>query len=197
VLRTYPVKLFSRMPRPSLGSIAWILLLGFLVYRISPQVRAAIGAGAGDSMAPAYAARTLDGESVSLEELRGKVVLVNFWATWCPPCRLEMPGFQRLYEDRAHQGFVVLGISTDRAGERVVREFLRERGLTFPVAMASGQVVQDFGGVRALPTSFLIGRDGTIRQEVKGFFAEPALRMAVDRLLAEPVPTDAGKGGER
>jgi cytochrome c biogenesis protein CcmG, thiol:disulfide interchange protein DsbE len=185
------------MPRPSLGSVGWILLLGFLAYRISPQVKAAFGAGAGDSMAPAFAARTLDGEPVSLEALRGQVVLVNFWATWCPPCRIEMPGFQRVYEARADLGFVVIGISTDRAGEGVVREFIHSRSLTFPVAMASGQVVRDFGGVRALPTSFLIGRDGTIRQEVKGFFAEPALRMAVDRLLAEPAPADPAMGGER
>jgi hypothetical protein len=71
------VRLFSRMPRPSLGSVGWILLLGFLAYRISPQVQVAFGAGAGDSMAPAYAARTLDGEAISLEGLRGKVVLVN------------------------------------------------------------------------------------------------------------------------
>jgi thiol-disulfide isomerase/thioredoxin len=110
------VKLFSRMPRPSLGSVGWILLLGFLAYRIPPRVEAAFGAGAGDSIAPAYAARTLDGEAIALEGLRGKVVLVNFWATWCPPCRIEMPGFQRVYEDEADQGFVVLGISTAPTG---------------------------------------------------------------------------------
>lgn len=191
------MKLFGKMPRVSLGSVGWILLLGFLGYRIAPQVQAAFGAGAGDSIAPSYAARTLDGEAISLEGLRGKVVLVNFWATWCPPCRIEMPGFQRVYEDRRDEGFVVLGISTDQAGEGVVREFLQERGITFPVTMATGQVVQDFGGVQALPTSFLIDREGRIRQEVKGIFAEPALRMAVGHLLEEGASAPGTEGGAR
>lgn len=185
------------LPRISLGGVGWILLLGFLGYRIAPQVRAAFGWGAGGDMVPPYSARTLDGEQISLEELRGKVVLVNFWATWCPPCRLEMPGFQHVYEDRRADGFVVLGISTDQSGQGVVREFLEERGITFPVTMASAQVVRDFGGVRALPTSFLIDREGRVRQEVTGIFAEPALRMAVGHLLEESVPPAAAEGGAR
>ncbi|MEW5929297.1 MAG: TlpA disulfide reductase family protein [Gemmatimonadota bacterium] len=98
------------------------------------------------SAAPAFELRALDGGPVSLEQLRGRVVLVNFWATWCPPCRIEMPGFQRVYEERRDEGFVVVGVSTDQAGEGVVRSFLRERGITFPVAMATGTVVRDFAG---------------------------------------------------
>lgn len=191
------MKLFSKMPRVSLGSVGWILLLGFLGYRIAPQVQAAVGAGTGGSIAPGFELQTIDGEPVSLEQYRGQVVLVNFWATWCPPCRVEMPGFQRVYEDRRDEGFVVLGVSTDRAGVGVVRDFLEERGITFPVAMATGQVVQDFGGVRALPTSFLIDREGHIRHEVKGIFAEPALRMAVGHLLEEGASTTSMAGGAR
>jgi peroxiredoxin len=191
------MKLFDQLPRISLGSVGWILLLGFLAYRISPQVKAAFGAGTGGSAAPTFQLPTLDGEVIALEEYRGRVVLVNFWATWCPPCRIEMPGFQRVYEDRRDEGFVVLGISTDRTGEREVREFLAERGITFPVAMATARVVQDFGGVRALPTSFLIDRQGRIRQEIKGIFAEPALRMAVSHLLEEGSSNADEPGGAR
>jgi peroxiredoxin len=192
-LRTVELKLFDRMPRITLGGVGWILILGFIGYRIAPQVQAALGAGAGGSVAPTFQLRTLDGPPVTLEQYRGQVVLVNFWATWCPPCRFEMPGFQRVYEDKRDQGFVILGISTDQGSEGDVREFLEERGITYPVAPATRRVVQDFGGVQALPTSFLIDREGRVRQEVKGFFAEPALRMAVDHLLAEPL----GTGGER
>jgi cytochrome c biogenesis protein CcmG, thiol:disulfide interchange protein DsbE len=191
------VKLFGKMPRITLGSVGWILVLGFLGFRIAPQVQAAVGAGGGGSEAPGFELLTIDGEPVSLEQYRGQVVLVNFWATWCPPCRIEMPGFQRVYDGKRDQGFVVLGVSTDPGGVGVVREFLDERGLTFPVAMATGPVVRDFGGIRALPTSFLIGRDGTIRQEIKGYFAEPVLRMAVNRLLEEPAPTGMATGGDR
>ena len=151
----------------------------------------------GGRQAVSFQLKDLSGTSHRLADYRGQVVLVNFWATWCPPCRIEMPGFQRVYEDRRDEGFVVVGISTDQAGVGVVREFLAKRDITFPVAMATGQVVQDFGGVRALPTSFLIDREGRIRQEVKGFFAEPALRMAVRHLLAEGASTAATDGGAR
>lgn len=175
-----------RLPKLTLGGIAWILALGFLAFRIYQQLRAAAGIGGAGHEAPAFTVETLDGELIDMEALRGKVVLVNFWATWCPPCRVEMPGFQRVYEDRRHDGFVVVGLSTDRGSVRSVRAFVQERGLTFPIAMAPTPVVHAFGGARALPTSFLIDRNGLIRQQVTGFFAEPALRLAVSHLLAEP-----------
>jgi peroxiredoxin len=182
--------------RLSLNVLLWVLVLGFLGYRLWPQVAAAFALAPGGEQAPAFALQTLDGDPVSLEALRGQVVLVNFWATWCPPCRVEMPGFERVYRDRREQGFVIVGISTDRTGTAAVREFLQARGISFPVAMATGAVVRDFGGVRALPTSFLIDREGRVRHEVRGYFAEPALRLAVDRLLAESFAPPAA-GGER
>lgn len=181
-----------KKPKISFGTVGWILVLGFLAYQISPQVKAAFGIDtAAVSVAPTFELPSLEGEPVSLEAYRGQVVLVNFWATWCPPCRVEMPGFQRVYDDKRDDGFVVLALSTDRGGQEVVRKFIEDRDVTFPVAMASARVVQDFGGVQALPTSFLIDREGRIRQEVKGFFAEPTLRMAVNRLLEEEAPLAA------
>jgi peroxiredoxin len=176
----------GRPPRLSLGAVGWILLLGLLAWRISPQVTAAFGLGSGGEAMPELALRTLDGAPVTRDALAGKVVLVNFWATWCPPCRFEMPGFQRVYADKQDRGFVVLGVSTDNASEATVRRFLSERGISYPVAMATSRVVRDFGGVQALPTSFLIARDGTVRQQVRCVFAEPALRSAVNHLLDEP-----------
>lgn len=183
------MKLPEWWPKKLFGTIAWILVLGFLAYRMAPQVMAAAGIGAAGPESPTFTVTTLDGEIVALDAYRGQVVLVNFWATWCPPCRLEMPGFQRVYEDRRADGFVVIGLSTDRAGTSVVREFTEERDITFPIAMATGRIVQDFGGVRSLPTSFLIDREGRVRHEVRGYFAEPALRLAVRQLLDEPVST--------
>lgn len=182
--------------RASIEGVVWILLLGFVGYRMAPQVKAAFGVGAPDSAVPAVQLRTLEGDPVSLEQYRGQVVLVNFWATWCPPCRFEMPGFQRVYEDRRGEGFVVLGISTDRGGDEVVRAFLDERDITFPIAMATSEAVREFGGVQALPTSFLIDRNGRIRQEVRGMFVEPTLRMAVRRLLDEPIAAARVAGTE-
>ncbi len=182
------------LPRLSFGTIGWILILGFLGFRIYPQLRAAAGIGSSGDEAPAYVLETLDGAWIDSESLRGKVVLVNFWATWCPPCRVEMPGFERVYNDKRDEGFVVLGLSTDRGSVRVVREFVDDRGLTFPIAMAPAPLVSAFGGARALPTSFLIDRNGVIRQRVVGMFTEPTLRLAVNHLLAEPYDSAAAQG---
>jgi peroxiredoxin len=83
------------------------------------------------------------------------------------------------------EGVVVLGLSTDMAGDARVREFLDERGVTYPVGMASGRVRRDFGGIGALPTTFILDREGVIRHRVLGFFAPPAMRVSVRRLLEE------------
>ena len=180
--------------RPRFEMLAWIALAVFLGYRIWPQVAAAFGVASANAAAPSFALATLDGDTITSEQLRGKVVLVNFWATWCPPCRVEMPGFQAVYQEKRDRGFVVLGISTDAGGSDRVRTFLRDRQITYPVAMATPSVVRDFGGANVLPTSFLIDRQGRIRNEVKGAFASFALGQAVDRLLDEaPVVALSGR----
>jgi len=101
---------WNRIKRP-LEFLIWAGVLSFVVFRLSPQVTAAFGVGAGDEEFSANSFRTLDGSVLTLEDLEGKVVLVNAWATWCPPCVIEMPGFQRVYDDYKDQGFLVLGVS--------------------------------------------------------------------------------------
>ncbi len=171
--------------------IGWALLVGFLAYRLSPQAGAAFGFAAMNQKAPDFEVTTLAGVPVTRDSLRGKVVLINFWATWCPPCRIEMPGFQSVYDENKDRGFMVLGVSTDAAGRRPVLDFLRDKGISYPVAMANGKMVNDYGGARVLPTSFLIDREGRLRHEVRGYFAEVALRKAVARLLDEGVASDS------
>ncbi|HEX5971654.1 MAG TPA: TlpA disulfide reductase family protein [Gemmatimonadaceae bacterium] len=180
-------------PQAAMEAILWVALLVFIGSRMWPQIAAAFGVQSAGARAPDFQLTTLDGQQVSLASLRGKVVLVNFWATWCPPCRIEMPGFQRVYEAKRHAGFTIVGVSTDAIGSRVVADFVRERGITYPIAMATGAVIQEFGGARTLPTSFLIDREGRIRNEVKGIFTSVALEQAVDRLLAESPSTPQGK----
>lgn len=166
-------------------SVATVALLIFVAYRIWPQISAVTGIGGTVGSAPHFQVTTLDGDTLTTESLRGQVVLVNFWASWCGPCRFEMPGFQKLYEDKRDQGFTIVGISQDRGSLAPMYEFLKKYDIDYPIALENGQVDLAFGGVTALPTSFLIDSNGVIRHKVFGFFAPPALRVAVNRLLDE------------
>jgi peroxiredoxin len=102
-----------------------------------------------------------------------------------------MPGFQRVYEEKREAGFVVLGLSMDAGGAWVVRRYVEETGITYPVAMATRESVRAFGGIPTLPTSILIDREGRVRHEVRGIFAARTLEAAVERLLAEGVEAAA------
>lgn len=161
----------------------WALVAGALVLRALPPRE--IGVVALDAPAPGFSLRTLDGERVSLDRLRGDVVLVNFWATWCPPCRLEMPGFQAVYEDYRDRGFSVVGLAMDVGGPEVVAAFVRDNGVGYPVAMAPEEVTLRYGGVDALPQSFLVDRQGRVRKIVSGVFSEGTLRRSIEELLAQ------------
>jgi peroxiredoxin len=163
--------------------ILWTGVAIFALVRLGPQIGALTGIGPALGSAPEFSVQTLDGSVVSPETLRDRVVVVNFWATWCPPCRLEIPALQKLHEELAEEGLVVLGLSTDAGGTTAVHEFLEDRDVSYPVAMATPAIRRAFGGVSALPTTFILDRDGVIRHRVLGFFAPPALKVAVNRLL--------------
>jgi peroxiredoxin len=169
----------------AVDAVLLVVVLALLYQRALPQASAALGFGASDEPAPPFTLATLDGDTISLRDLRGQVVLVNFWASWCGPCRVEMPGFERIYRDRAQDGFTIVGIVTDGHARERVRAFLTQHDITYPTLLASPAVIRDYGGINALPESFLLDRDGRIRHRVIGFFAEPALRAAVDRMLEE------------
>jgi thiol-disulfide isomerase/thioredoxin len=165
-----------------------LLTLAVLLWaapRLLPHLGAVVGVESGPATTPAYAFVSLDGEELSAESLRGKVVLVNFWATWCTPCRVEMPALQRMHERHAPAGFAVVGLAVDRASTQAVRDFVRERGVTYPIAHVGSEAEALFGGVRGYPMSFLLDRTGKIRHTVIGPVAPLSLEPAVRRLLAE------------
>jgi cytochrome c biogenesis protein CcmG, thiol:disulfide interchange protein DsbE len=155
--------------------------------RLLPHLGAVVGVET-RPRAPRYALTALDGTRLSPDALRGKVVLVNFWATWCLPCRVEMPLLQRMSERHGDAGFVVAGLSVDRGPAESVRTFLRERGVTYPVAVVGPDVERAFGGVRGYPTSILIDRTGVVRHVVIGPLAAASFEPAVRRLLAVEPP---------
>ena len=138
--------------------------------------------------APDFTLFSLAGPPVSLHEQQGKVVLINFWATWCAPCREEMPALQAAYEKLADQGLVVLGVNWTQVDYLPdVEAFVEALGLTFPILLDSdGTVSEDLYQVLGLPTSVLIGRDGTVRAVRIGILDLQELEGTLQAFLAEP-----------
>lgn len=118
--------------------------------------------------APNFQLRDLAGNVVSLSQLRGKVVLLNFWATWCGPCRVEMPAMEQLYRTFPRREFEILAVSTDPQGAAVTRPFQQEMGFTFPILHDSEYRVGLTYGARTLPMTFMLDRQGVIRQKIFG-----------------------------
>lgn len=134
--------------------------------------------------APAVEWTTLDGRTISLASLAGKVVLVDFWATWCPPCREEIPHFIELYKTHAPQ-LEIIGISLDDDGEKAVAPFAQKHQITYPLVIGTDAMAQAFGGVRALPTTFLIDRHGRIAKKYLGYQPPEVFERDIQALLAE------------
>jgi len=167
-------------------TIANVLTLAILLWaapRLLPHVGALVGVRSGPELAPQYEYVTLDGAPISNETLRGKVVLVNFWATWCLPCRVEMPALDAMHKRHVDSGFVVVGLAVDRVATEQVRAFVVERGVTYPIAHVGPEAERVFGGVQGYPMSFLLDREGRIRHRVIGPIAPVSLEPAVRRLL--------------
>jgi cytochrome c biogenesis protein CcmG/thiol:disulfide interchange protein DsbE len=163
---------------------SWAAYMGLQAPSAGPS--AADGGGAGvnaGKTAPGFVLPAYQGgKSVSLAEYKGKVVLVNFWATWCPPCRQEVPDFVKVQQDLRPKGFEIVGISLDDGPEPVVG-FVKEQGVNYAVAMGNSEVAQQYGGVRAIPTSFLLDREGKVVQQFQGAIDAETLRQAIQPLL--------------
>lgn len=149
------------------------------------------------ALAPDFAVPDLAGQAVRLSGLRGQVVLVNLWATWCPPCREEMPSMQKLYQRLKGRGFVLLAVSQDENGKAAVEPFVRDLGLTFPVLIDPEHQVGDRYQVWGYPESFLIDREGRIAERIIGprDWASPDQVAAVERLLETPTGQAAMASG--
>ncbi len=120
-------------------------------------------------LAPGFSLDNLNGNSASLIDYTGEVVLLNFWATWCLPCRQEMPAMERLWQRYKDKGLVVLGVSNDDAGKRRrVATFVKKVDLSFPILLDTESLVSDLYSVSGIPVSYLIGRDGRLLAKIVG-----------------------------
>jgi thiol-disulfide isomerase/thioredoxin len=134
------------------------------------QRRAAVAAGEVGSQLPDFALKDLQGNNVLSGDFQGKVVLIDIWATWCQPCKKEMPGYQKLLDRYGSRGFAVVGLKSNiMMDTEDPTKFAKEIGVHYPLVVASADIVQKFGGVEGLPTTFVYDRQGILRKKVIGF----------------------------
>ena len=167
-----------------------ILILGFAWILLSADKSGTSTAGRIPApqqgfLAPDFELQTITGESIKLSDLRGQAVLVNLWATWCPPCRAEMPAIEKIYNEYKDQGLVVLGVNmTYQDSASDIPPFINEYGLTFPILLDETNSVGSAYQLRSLPSSFFIDREGIIQEVVIGGpMAEALLRTRVEQIL--------------
>ncbi len=160
-----------------------LCLLG--LYVAGRRKAAAPKVTASGNLAPDFSVTDIDGKKLSLSDYRGKVVLLDFWATWCTPCRAEVPAFVEMQQKYGPQGFQVVGISMDDDA-KPVREFYRDYKINYPVAIGDDKLAQGFGGVLGLPVNFIIDREGRIHAKYLGATDVAVIDKAVSDLLSQP-----------
>ena len=134
--------------------------------------------------APDFTLASLDGSKVRLSDFRGKAVLLNFWATWCPPCKVEMPWFEQLQTQYGKDGLVVIGVAMDDSKPATIAKFANDLGVNYPVLLGTDHVSDEYGDVQYLPTTFYIGRDGLIVDKMTGLLDRKDIEDAVKKTLS-------------
>jgi peroxiredoxin len=136
--------------------------------------------------APGFTLTDSTGKTIKLADYRGKVVLLNFWATWCGPCKIEMPWFTGYEQQYQGKDFAVLGVSLDEDGWKAVKPYLASHKIGYPVMIGGDDISQAYGGIDSLPTTFLIGKDGRIASMHVGLVSKSVYDNEIQKLLAAP-----------
>ncbi|HEY2039139.1 MAG TPA: TlpA disulfide reductase family protein [Edaphobacter sp.] len=143
--------------------------------------------------APAFALTGLDGKKVSLADYKGRPVLVNFWATWCGPCKVEMPWFEQFRKQYASQGFEILGLTDDAdAGKDAIAKVAQKSGVSYPILLTDGKVQDAYGGLDVLPMSFYVDRNGVIVEQTAGLGSKDQIEANIKKTIASGAVAQAG-----
>jgi|GraSoiStandDraft_15_1057317.scaffolds.fasta_scaffold00745_6 thiol-disulfide isomerase/thioredoxin len=144
------------------------------------------------TVAPDFSLESLEGKTMRLSDFRGKAVLLNFWATWCGPCKIEMPWFVELQQKYGSQGLQVVGVAMDDASKEDIAKFAKEMGVNYPVLIGKEAVGDSYGGIPALPETFFIGRDGKVVDKILGLRGKAEIEDAIKKALnTQPTATQA------
>jgi len=154
-------------------------------FRSSHRTSAAVASlSSTGQMAPDFGLESLEGKTVHLSDFRGKAVLLNFWATWCQPCKIEMPWFEQLQKQYEPQGLQVIGVAMDDADKEDIAKFAKNLGVDYPILVGKEDVGEAYGGVQFLPTTFYVGRDGKVVDKVFGLKGRDEIEDKIKKTLS-------------
>ena len=141
--------------------------------------------------APEISLETLDGKTMKLTDLRGKAVVLNFWATWCSPCKAEMPWFVDFQKQYAGDGLQIVGVAMDDSAKEDIDKFAKQMGVNYPVVLGKESLAEQYGGVEFLPTTFYIDRSGNIQERVFGIVDRQEAEASMKKVMATAAPSPA------
>jgi peroxiredoxin len=170
---------------------ALLVVLTLFLVNCSPRPEQVVDAaspkgaakGTASKTAPNFTLKDSDGRAVSLTDYKGKVVLLNFWATWCGPCKIEIPWFVEFEQKYKDRGFAVLGVSMDEDGWEVVKPYLAKSKINYRILLGNDDVAKQYGGVESLPTTLVIDRTGTIHSKHEGLVSKSEYEKDIMALL--------------
>jgi peroxiredoxin len=165
--------------------ISLMLVFGIQKTRHSSGVQLTGAGKLQGKAAPDFELASLDGKKLKLSDFHGKAVLLNFWATWCEPCKIEMPWFVDLQNKYGSQGFQVLGIAMDDASPSDIADFAKKMGVNYPIVIGKEAVGDQYGGIPYLPSTFYIDRDGKVVERVFGLVSRSEIEANIQKAMSQ------------